>query len=179
MEISVERILDLLPSDAQILCRRPTAKIIGLKPLSELSEAYSPDYLYISKVADLTQQTLPQQGNFLLCCQAEVPPDAMVQQGNLMVVHSEAEYLGLIEQISGLLSEESKLDNISRTLISIIHSGGDIHKLMEYAYSILNNPLMLVDISFNLIAHADTAVLRNEDAWRYVLDNQMFSSLES
>ena len=29
MEISVERILDLLPSDAQILCRRPTAKIIG------------------------------------------------------------------------------------------------------------------------------------------------------
>lgn len=47
MEISVERILDLLPSDAQILCRRPTAKIIGLKPLSELSEAYSPDYLYI------------------------------------------------------------------------------------------------------------------------------------
>ena len=45
MEISVERILDLLPSDAQILCRRPTAKIIGLKQLRELDTAYSPDYL--------------------------------------------------------------------------------------------------------------------------------------
>lgn len=67
MEISVERILDLLPSDAQILCRRPTAKIIGLKQLRELDTAYSPDYLYISKAPDLTEQTLPPQGNFLLC----------------------------------------------------------------------------------------------------------------
>ena len=176
MEISVERILDLLPSDAQILCRRPTAKIIGLKQLRELDTAYSPDYLYISKAPDLTEQTLPPQGNFLLCTEQEVPPDTLAAQGNLMVVHSIAAYVTLIEQISGLLSEESKLDNISRTLISIIHGGGDIHKLMEYAYSILNNPLMLVDISFNLIAHAGTSVLRNEDAWRYALDNQMFSS---
>ncbi len=176
MAISVERILDLLPSDAQILCRRPTAKIIGLKQLRELDTAYSPDYLYISKAPDLTEQTLPPQGNFLLCTEQEVPPDTLAAQGNLMVVHSIAAYVTLIEQISGLLSEESKLDNISRTLISIIHGGGDIHKLMEYAYSILNNPLMLVDISFNLIAHAGTSVLRNEDAWRYALDNQMFSS---
>ena len=178
MEISVERILDLLPSDAQILCRRPTAKIIGLKQLRELDTAYSPDYLYISKAPDLTEQTLPPQGNFLLCTKQEVPPDTLAAQGNLMVVHSVAAYVTLIEQISGLLSEESKLDNISRTLISIIHGGGDIHKLMEYAYSILNNPLMLVDISFNLIAHAGTSVLRNEDAWRYALDNQILSRQE-
>lgn len=176
MEISVERILDLLPSDAQILCRRPTAKIIGLKQLEECEAVFSPDYLYISKEPELAERSLPEQGNFLFCLPQDLPPESTARQGNLMLVHDIADYVTLIEQVSSLLSEQSKLDNISRTLISIIHSGGDVHKLIQYVYSILNNPIMLVDISFNLIAHAGTAVLRNEDAWRYALDNQMFSS---
>lgn len=175
MELSIERILDLLPSGAQILCRRPTAKIIGLKQAAEIDTAGS-DFLYISRAPELENPTFPQPCNFLIYHPRPLPPEAAGQQTNLLVVHTLEEYMQLIEAISSLLSDQSELDNISRTLISIIHGGGDIHKLIQYAYSLLNNPIMLVDISFNLIAHAGTAVLREEEAWRYALDNKMFSS---
>ena len=176
MEILVESILNLLPDYAQITCRRPTAKITGIKKLNDFSEATYLDLLYVSTDPDLFQTSKLHRGNFLLCSAEDLPADLIDPYSNLIVVHSLAEYVETIEKISDLLANPSSLDNISRKMITIIRNGGDVQQLIKFAYELLNNPLMLVDISFNLIAHVGTNMLKNEDSWNYAIDNKMFPS---
>lgn len=172
MEILVESILNLLPDYAQITCRRPTAKITGIKKLNDFSEATYLDLLYVSTDPDLFQTSKLHRGNFLLCSAEDLPADLIDPYSNLIVVHSLAEYVETIEKISDLLANQSSLDNISRKMITIIRNGGDVQQLIKFAYELLNNPLMLVDISFNLIAHVGTNMLKNEDSWNYAIAQQ-------
>lgn len=74
MEILVESILNLLPDYAQITCRRPTAKITGIKKLNDFSEATYLDLLYVSTDPDLFQTSKLHRGNFRCAAQKICPP---------------------------------------------------------------------------------------------------------
>lgn len=176
MKISIESILQMLPPNAQSICRRPTAKIIGLKKLTQDITAPSLDFLYLDAEPDLNQLASIPQGNFMVCCPDDFPEEVAGAGTNLLVIKRMDEYADIITKISDQFSNYSKLDNISREMIDIVRKGGDVQKLLKYAYELLNNPLMLVDVSFNLLAHVGTGVLKNEDAWNYAIDNKMFSS---
>ena len=176
MEILMESILQMLPPDAQTICHRPTAKIIGLKKLNQDIAASGLDFLYIDTEPDLNQIASIQQGNFMIYYPDDLPEEAAGIGTNLLVIKKLDEYVDMLTKISDQLSNCSQLDNISQEMISIVHRGGDVHKLLKYAYELLNNPLMLVDVSFNLLAHVGTGVLKDEVAWSYAIDNKMFSS---
>ena len=86
MEILVESILNLLPDYAQITCRRPTAKITGIKKLNDFSEATYLDLLYVSTDPDLFQTSKLHRGNFLLCSAEDLPADLIDPYSNLIAV---------------------------------------------------------------------------------------------
>ena len=81
-----------------------------------------------------------------------------------------------MENLADILTSGSNLADISNKMLSINHDRGDVNSLLQYAYELLNNPLMLVDVSFNLIAHVGTDMLKNETHWKYAIENKMFSS---
>jgi hypothetical protein len=176
MGISLESILPLLPVSAQVYCRYPTFEVINFRSLHRQDAPLSPEFLYIGRSSELDHLSPIPYGNFLLFDDQELPAEWVGSQTNLIVIPSVEDYNRAIEQISDLFSDVSKLDSINREILSIVHGGGNLQKVLQYVYGIVNNPVMVVDVSFNVLAHAGTSVLRSEETWRYALEHKMFSA---
>ncbi len=176
MKLSIENIRNMLPDSARSICHRPTAKILGLKKFTPDITAPNLEYLYLDEHAGLNEFNSVTQGNFLVHSPDDFPDESVGTNCNLFVIKNLEDYIDLITRISDQLSVYSKLDDIADTIVDIIRLGGDVQSVMKYAYELLNNPLMLVDVSFNLIAHVGTSALNNEDAWDYAIKNKVFSA---
>lgn len=74
-------------------------------------------------------------------------------------------------KISDLLSQLPAGEKLSAEILDILHEGSSLQQIMEYAYNRLQNPLMLVDVSFNFEASAGTEHLDNEPVWEYTEKN--------
>ena len=62
-------------------------------------------------------------------------------------------------KISQLLSDIPSGDKISADLLDMLQEGCSIQQIMDYSYKILENPIMLVDVTFNYEASAGTEFL--------------------
>ena len=74
-------------------------------------------------------------------------------------------------KISQLLSDIPLGDKISADLLDMLQEGCSIQQIMDYSYKILENPIMLVDVTFNYEASAGTEFLDDEPVWEYTIKN--------
>ena len=74
-------------------------------------------------------------------------------------------------KISQLLSDIPSGDKISADLLDMLPAGCSIQQIMDYSYKILENPIMLVDVTFNYEASAGTEFLDDEPVWEYTIKN--------
>ena len=74
-------------------------------------------------------------------------------------------------KISQLLSDIPSGDKISADLLDMLQEGCSIQQIMDYSYKILENPIMLVDVTFNYEASAGTEFLDDEPVWEYTIKN--------
>lgn len=176
MEMVFESILKILPDDAQVCCSRPTAKIISLRKVSNQDGVADSNVLYVSSEMELAKIKNKRHMNLLLYTKEKLTREVVGQASNVIVLNSLDDYIEVVERMADTLTSSSNLDNISRRMLEINHDSGDINRILQYAYELLNNPLMLVDVSFNVIAHAGTEFIKNEKNWSYAIENKMFSS---
>ncbi|MDR3053506.1 MAG: helix-turn-helix domain-containing protein [Coriobacteriales bacterium] len=63
------------------------------------------------------------------------------------------------------------LSEISETLREILQRTGSLQSLLQYGYSLLQNPLLVSDSSFGYIASAGTEKIDDEPIWSSTLEN--------
>jgi hypothetical protein len=74
-------------------------------------------------------------------------------------------------KISELLSDIPAGKTVSAELLDMLQEGCSLQQILDYSYKILENPVMLVDVTFNYEASAGTDTLDDEPVWEYTVKN--------
>lgn len=176
MSIPINDIIPYLPEDSQIVCNNPQARILSLCPLADASGGIRSDYLYFGKLNSLGRLEELDRANLLIYYPERIPIDSFRTESNVLVIHSMESYADIRKNVSKMLSVESELNDVYNNMLSIVQLGGNFKKLLEYGYGILNNPLMLVDVSFAYITSLGTSTLVDEPCWEYAIKNKILPS---
>ncbi len=73
---------------------------------------------------------------------------------------------------TALRAEEIKIcHEISMGLLDILKNGGSFQEILDYGSEKLNNPVMLVDVSFNYLGSAGMQPEIDEPVWEYTIKN--------
>ena len=174
MGIAIEEIIRMAGENCQSVCKRPTAQITGIKRLEGLGGSADPSVLYVgTRLPETAQEWMPHL-NLLLYTRDAVPQELLGTESNLILVNSLESYHNVVLQLLDRFSAQSSLSDIADNMLAIVRDGGDAKKLMRYAYSLLCNPMMLVDVSFNYVESVGTEALLDEDNWNYAIENKVF-----
>lgn len=173
MGILIESVIQMLPPDSQIVCKYPTMNVQGIKRLEDLGSAPDQRILYVSERAEPDCSFAHSNINLMLYLPAEMDASWVGQSSNLMVIHDRRGYQDTLQQVIDTLSMQSALNDFSNDMLNILRSSGDVRSLLKYAYDLLNNPLMLVDVSFHYIDSVGTDGLL-EVNWSYAVENKVF-----
>lgn len=174
MGISVEEIVRMIPDSNRSFCKRPTTKIMGIKRLMDLGGSPESKFLYVGTEFDYAALQGMHHLNLLLYTEDSLPQDFLGQDSNLILVSTLQCYNDIVLRLLDMLSTQSSLSDVSNNMLMIIRDGGDAKKVMKYAYELLCNPLMLVDVSFNYVESVGTEALADEDSWNYAIVNKVF-----
>lgn len=77
----------------------------------------------------------------------------------------------LSRKISELLSDMTRGAEISAELFDMLQDDCSLQEILDYSYKILNNPVMLVDVTYNYEASSGTEFLDDEPVWEYTIKN--------
>lgn len=176
MSILINDIIPCLPEDSQIICSNPQARILGIYLLADVSDGISSEYLYFEKLSSLDRLEKLDRVNLLICYPERIPAEYLGTESNILVIHSPESYDNIRKKVCKMLSIESELNDVYNNMLRIVQLGGSLKKLLEYGYGILNNPLMLVDVSFAYVMSFGTNTLTDEPCWEYAIRNKILPS---
>lgn len=171
MNIYISTLLTLLPNDVQSSCINPKAKILGLRVLADLDKNFNPNFLYVGNYQDLNNLDNYNELNLLLFSEEKISLKDLHYGHNIIVMHNRDEYTSFISAVQEILANQVLLSSISNNLITILQNNGDIQKILDYGFDVLNNPIMVVDASFDFIACVGTNTLNDEPLWQYAIEN--------
>lgn len=141
------RIKALIKTIQELDCIRlisPETEFFSVKLLAD-GEQPTPGVLYILKSDDKLQ---PVEG----MTAAIVAGNSFTDQpcGNLF--YSTLSAQELLERVSDALIDQARLDSACGRLISVLSAGKGIQSILDCAYAVIGNPMILVDSSYKLIA---------------------------
>lgn len=169
MNICISTLTSYLPQNMQTSCANPKAQILGIKDLKEINNNFNPFFLYTGNYADIVNSELFSEANLLLYTSEKLSFEELNKGYNIIVIHDPEDYRTFINLIQDILANAVLLVGISNNMLSILQNGGDVQKMLNYGFEVLNNPLMLVDTSFDFIGSAGTNTLNDEPIWQYAI----------
>lgn len=154
------RIKDLAESIRELDCVRqqtPEAEIFSVAQLNR-GERPRPGVAYVCSGGDFA---LPAEEMTALIVSGDIPEN--VPSGNVFRSALPAEEL--LGRIMEALANQARLDSACARLISVSAAGKGIQSVLDCAYAIIGNPMILVDSSYKLIAcNQDIADFREDIA---------------
>ncbi len=170
MSITVSMLLSYLPESAEISCPHPENEILGIKSISELGSRYNTAYLYIGRVSGETDLTEYENLSVILYSEEKKIGDLSGQEENNVIFLSDREeYEKLIDSIFAVLNHGHIKSVMSEELLSMLKDGCELQEIMDYGYRKLQNPILLVDASFNYLASAGMQEDVEEPVWEYTI----------
>lgn len=182
--MKTEKLMNRLKSCEWLCHELPECDLYSCRLLPD-DEPFSDNTLYLCTPSGLTAGLAAGEGiggkNFLCFCDGsagEREQDISLERFhgcNLARVQGPASIALLLKEVEGIMTDDVRLtDNISR-LLRILHSNFGIQALIDAAYDILGNPILLVDSSFKILASClnvieDRPDLAAQQAYGYVLD---------
>ncbi|WP_170834613.1 PucR family transcriptional regulator [Natronincola peptidivorans] len=141
-----------------------TTELKDLHFITEKHTSFQQDILYLGKVSNLTkkQAVLP-MGNFLLI--EDVPFAQGVfseKQGNYLVLPSDTDLLEVFNGIKPLIAEELQFMKNATNLLHTLIQGRGIKYIVKRAAEILNNPVILLDTSYRILAYSRAEKIQEE-----------------
>ena len=171
MAIYFSSITKLVGDRARVIVPHPDKVLINLN--MSVPKTLSSEYLYVLHTAALpAYQNLEEQNLMVIESEGEpVPPEYFKVTGlNMIIAKDDASAGPIIEDIVRLFDDQAKISNFAYGLMSISCESSNVQKVLDAGYSILNNPLLLVDTSFSLIAHSGAYAGINDSTISYCLE---------
>lgn len=170
MSITVSMLLSYLPENAEIRCPHPENEILGIKRIGELGSRYDTAYLYtgrfeqgidLEEYENLSAVLYYEEGN------SKRPP--LKGENNIILLRSAEACEKLTESINAVLNHGHIKSVMSEELLAMLKDGCDLQEIMDYGQGRLQNPLLLVDASFNYLASAGAEGDFEEPVWEYTI----------
>ncbi len=133
--------------------------------------------LYVCELSALPGR-IPDDANFL-CTSSDSLPDApRFSGGNAVFVRGEL--IEVLAEVSQVFTVEQKLYNDMHQLMEVIESEDRLQQLVEMAHGMLQNPIIIVDTSFKILAMNQAIIRERPDLEEqrklgYMLDNNLDS----
>ena len=130
--------------------------------------AFESNILYFGKVSDIPD-TLPDI-HLTLVCIADIPlSDSFVSKNlssmNLIILDDSTEQMDILRILTQLFGDAARVSSGRAHLIDALHSNRGLQSIIDTAYLILENPIIVVDSSYKLLAmyNDDTAFCGRQD----------------
>lgn len=109
--------------------------------------------------------------NLLLLAMEKISYDEIRHEGNVIIAFERNIFLEIADRGLSVINHASLLSQISNKFLNIVSEGGSLQKLLNAGCSILGNPLMLVDVSFEYIASSGTGDLSTQELWESTIQH--------
>lgn len=90
-------------------------------------------------------------------------------KADLILIESASDQTALTLAIEEVFSAQQRLGDCSIRLLQACQQGATIQQLLDLGYQMLDNPLLLVDVSLCFIAHSGGNLIENEPLWEWTL----------
>ena len=152
--MNIQTLSDRIPELECIRCDAPEEEIFSV-----VSEKQNPDSEGVLRIC-AAGDTVPESVSAVIFCGGEAGETSCK---NAFVTGLPAETV--YARVTGILSEQARLDSAFARLISVSAAGKGIQGILDCAYSIVGNPMILIDSSYKLIAcNQDIAAFRPDIA---------------
>ena len=130
--------------------------IRAVKLLKKMQTSFQSDILYIGKISDLSDSIQQENVNVNLLCIADINilPDTIMNNKavNFIQVADCMDIIDLFNEVQDMLLDRQRFITSSATLLNSIIRGKGLQYIIEIAYELLGNPVVLVDSSYKLLA---------------------------
>jgi len=172
MEITVDTLLSRAPRSSYSLCAYSDTTIVGIAPIPSKCLNFAQDIIYYGNTQELDFSKVS-NGNFILFSNNN-QNDFSDNNCNFIIVNDYNEYRGYIDEIEEIFANEVRLMGIASNMSKIIQTSRNLESLLEYGYTLLNNPIMVSDMSFNYVTSVGTDSIHDEPVWQYAIQNKTF-----
>lgn len=145
-------------------------EIHTIRMLSRRIQKLIPHCLYVGNAADLPLDPPPEGAAFLVTGD-QIPPAYTLPgiHSTIISVDAETDRMDLFDAVQELSEKEIQLAAYLTRLLKIEKSSSSIQKILDMAYEVLKNPLLLVDVSLCFIAHAGGNTVSDEPLWEWTI----------
>ena len=173
MMMTLSELLELIPKNSKSYCPLTNYRFSSLRSIETAgySERSSSGSLYFGDFSDIRDLDRYRGCTLILYSGKSVTLNTSDLLCNVILLFNSSEFDILIKKIFQKFEDQILLGEISENCLEIIKKNGDFQSLLDYSYSLLNNPIMLVDVTFNYVASSGTQNLDGETVWDFTIEN--------
>ncbi|KNZ40852.1 PucR family transcriptional regulator [Acetobacterium bakii] len=137
---------------------------------TEKMTALLPNAIYIAKASMINDNSFLSNSNFIIIEDSPLPEKLLKDNGsNILIINNDWKTTAVAEIIENLFEDQRRIGDVSIKLLQACQKGYTVQQLLDLGYQLLNNPLLLVDISLCFIAHSGGNEIENEPLWEWTL----------
>lgn len=144
---------------------------------------FEANILYFGGVSELPEHIPNMRLTFVCVRDRELPaeyPGAYLSSINLIVLDEHAKQMEILRILTQLFGEAARISSGRSHLIEVLHASQGLQAIIDKAYDILQNPIIVVDNSYRLLAMyrddsvvEDRADLEEQRALGYMLKSNI------
>ena len=163
MHVYFSRFYSPARKEVLIINPEPSRLIVGHEPLRGAELPLREDILYHGNVSDLPDISMASHTNLILFKDQEVNPVLLERhRTNIILTNLEEGYRRAIKDMHHIFDTQVQVSNFASELLILVQDGAKTEKMLELGYSILGNPLFILDTSLCLL-HSEGAEPVEED----------------
>ncbi|WKY48048.1 helix-turn-helix domain-containing protein [Eubacteriaceae bacterium ES3] len=163
MTITFSQIYHPFNKNFRLINPAPERNIIGSGRISRKCNRLSPDYLYVGKTTQLPPAEKLYNCNLVLLEDKAIDLSYYeISSLNMLITDNPLEFKKIQDKIRDIFELQLKINNYAYNLLNLCQNGASIQEILDTGYKTLNNPMMLFNTSFGLLAHAGTQYVQNE-----------------
>lgn len=177
MGISVKNLISALSNNVKYILNYPDAQISTIQPLDSADELSDPDCLYVSntlKPDDVISELKGKRSSVLLI--ADELDYYVPSNINLFVAPTKELFDSVINTVKSDLSWQLYLAQVSDEMLAVCRKNSQLNDLVAYGYTVLNNPMIVADMTCNIFSHAGVEGMDNEPLWTEAVEKNQFPS---
>lgn len=176
MRTIIKKLQKNLPPDCVVALNNPDQVIYQAEIITLETTFNDVHTLYIGRSQDISPDVMLNGVSLMTYSKELIPASRFSGKYNAIQLEKETDYVKMYGVVMQVLNDMAKLAKINNELLSMVKSGAGLQKIMDYSSLILNNPVMLIDISFIYVASAGAKAFPYQHNWQFTLDNGIMPS---
>nr|WP_320024381.1 helix-turn-helix domain-containing protein [uncultured Acetobacterium sp.] len=145
-------------------------EIQGYDKYSGQSESLLANHIYVTNASSMKNSSLMAKYHFIIIEDSLLSERASENNPSKIIALNKDQDLATVLMIlEKLFADQRRIGECSIKLLQACQKGYTIQQLLDLGYQLLNNPVLLVDISLCFIAHSGGNNIENEPLWEWTL----------